>query len=56
VSLSYGQALHINDPRIGTTDIFGGTIVSKARAYQLVVSKTIAATEFRVTVAHATTA
>ncbi|PYT21039.1 MAG: hypothetical protein DMG57_40060 [Acidobacteria bacterium] len=56
VSLSYGQAFHINDPRIGTTDIFGGTIVSKARAYQLVVSKTIAATEFRVTLAHVTTA
>src|SRR5258708_1977339 len=52
VSLSYGQAFHINDPRIGTTDIFGGTIVSKARAYQLVASKTIAATEFRVTMAH----
>jgi len=56
VALSYGQAFHVNDPRIGTTDIFGGTIVSKARAYQLVVSKTIAATEFRVTLAHVTTA
>ena len=56
VSLSYGQAFHVNDPRIGTTGIFGGTIVSKARAYQLVVSKTIAALEFRVTLAHVTTA
>jgi hypothetical protein len=55
-SLSYGEAFHINDPRIGTTAIFGGTIVSKARAYQLVVSKTIAQTEFRVTLAHVTTA
>ncbi len=56
VSLSYGQAFHVNDPRIGTTAIFGGTIVSKARSYQLVVSKTIAKTDFRVTLAHVTTA
>ncbi len=56
VSLSYGQAFHINDPRIGTTAIFGGTIISKARSYQLVVSKTVAQTEFRVTLAHVTTA
>ena len=56
VSLSYGQAFHIDDPRIGTTAIQGGTIVAKARAYQLVASKTIARTEFRVTLAHVTTA
>lgn len=56
IALSYGQAFHVNDPRIGTTAIFGGTIVSKARSYQLAVSKTIAATEFRVTLAHVTTA
>ncbi|MDQ6759265.1 MAG: hypothetical protein M3Z32_05280, partial [Acidobacteriota bacterium] len=56
VALSYGQAFHVNDPRIGTSALMGGTIVSKARSYQLVVSKTIAATEFRVTLAHVTTA
>lgn len=56
VALSYGQAFHINDPRIGTTGILGSTIVSKARAYQLVASKAIASTEFRVTLAHVTTA
>jgi hypothetical protein len=56
VSLSYGQAFHINDPRIGTTAIAGGTLVSKARSYQLVVSKTVAKTDFRVTLAHVTTA
>jgi hypothetical protein len=56
VALSYGQAFHINDPRIGTTAIPGGTIVSKARAYQLVASKTVAQTELRVTLAHVTTA
>ena len=56
VALSYGQAFHINDPRIGTTAIQGATAISKARSYQLVVSKTIAQTDFRVTLAHVTTA
>ena len=56
VSLSYGQAFHVNDPRIGTTALPGGTLVSKARSYQLVVSKTIVKTDFRVTLAHVTTA
>jgi hypothetical protein len=55
VSLSYGQAFHIDDPRIGTTAISGGTIVDKARAYQLVAGKTLAKTEFRLTLAHVTT-
>jgi hypothetical protein len=56
VSLSYGQSFHVNDPRIGTTAIQGGTVVSKARSYQLVLSKTVAQTEFRVTLEHVTTA
>jgi Carboxypeptidase regulatory-like domain len=56
VSLSYGQSFHVNDPRIGTTAIQGATIVSKARSYQLVVSKTVARTEFRTTLEHVTTA
>jgi hypothetical protein len=56
VSLSYGQSFHVNDPRIGTTTIQGGTIVSKARSYQLAVSKAVARTEFRVTLEHVTTA
>ena len=56
VSLSYGQAFHVNDPRIGVTEIMGGTIVSKARSAQLVASKTIAKTDFRVTFSHVTTA
>ena len=56
VSLSYGQSFHINDPRIGTTAIQGGTIVNKARSYQLVISRTVAQTEFRVTLEHVTTA
>jgi len=56
VSLSYGQSFHINDPRIGTTAVEGGTVVSKALSYQLVASKTIAQTEFRITLEHVTTA
>ena len=56
VSLSYGQAFHVNDPRIGITALMGATLVSKARSYQLVASKTLAKTEFRVTLAHVTTA
>jgi hypothetical protein len=56
VALSYGQSFHLNDPRIGTSAIQGGTIVSKARSYQLVVSKTVARTEFRMTLEHVTTA
>lgn len=56
ISLSYGQTFHVDDPRIGTTAIQGGTIVAKARSYQLVASKTVAKTEFRLTLAHVTTA
>jgi len=56
MSLSYGQAFHTDDPRIGTSAIPGGTIVAKARAYQLVASKTVAKTELRLTLAHVTTA
>jgi hypothetical protein len=56
VSLSYGQSFHVNDPRVGTTAIEGGTVISKARSYQLVVSKTVARTELRVTLGHVTTA
>src|SRR5439155_4038937 len=56
LSLSYGQAFHIDDPRIGTTAIPDGSIVAKARAYQLVASKTVAKTELRLSLAHVTTA
>ena len=56
VSLSYGQSFHVNDPRIGISAVEGGTIVSKARSYQLVLSKTVTRTEFRVTLEHVTTA
>jgi len=56
VSLSYGQAFYVEDPRIGTTAIQGGTVVAKARAYQMVASKVVANTEFRLTLSHVTTA
>ncbi len=56
MALSYGQSFHVNDARIGTSVIQGGTIVSKARSYQVVVSKTVARTEFRITLEHVTTA
>jgi len=56
ISLSYGQSFHTNDPRIGTTEIQHGTVVSKARSYQLVASKSFAETDFRVTLEHVTTA
>ena len=55
VAFSYGQAFHVNDPRIGITGTRGGTVISKARSYQIVTSKTIAKTDFKVILAHVTT-
>ncbi len=51
VSLSYGQAFHTNDPRIGITGINDGTVVSKARSSQLVVRQSIAKTDLKLTLA-----
>ena len=56
VAYSYGQSFHVNDPRIGTTAVEGGTIVSKARSNQLVVSKYISRTDLRMTLEQVTTA
>jgi hypothetical protein len=56
VAYSYGQSFYVNDPRIGTTAVMGGTIVSKARSNQLVISKVVAQTDFRLTLEHVTTA
>jgi hypothetical protein len=56
VSLSYGQSFHVDDPRIGITGLQGGTLVAKARSYQLVANETLAHTEFRLTLEHTTTA
>src|SRR5260370_9631603 len=54
VAYSYGQSFHVNDPRIGTTATMGGSPVSKPRSHQLVVSKTAARTDFRLTLEHVT--
>jgi Carboxypeptidase regulatory-like domain len=54
VSLSAGEAFFTDDPRIGTGTT-QGTLVSRSHSYQLVASKTLAATEFRLTLAHTTT-
>jgi hypothetical protein len=55
LAYSYGQSFHVNDPRIGTTAIEGGTIVSKARSNQFVFATVIAQTDLRVTLEHVTT-
>jgi hypothetical protein len=56
VAYSYGQSFHVNDPRIGTTAIMGGTMVSKARSSQLVANKVAFRTDFRVTLERVATA
>jgi hypothetical protein len=54
VSLSAGEAFFTNDPRIGTGTV-EGTLISRSHSYQLVASKTIAGTDFRLTLGHTTT-
>jgi len=54
VSLSGGEAFFTNDPRIGTGTV-RGTLISRSHSYQLVASKTIAGTDFRLTLGHTTT-
>jgi Carboxypeptidase regulatory-like domain len=54
VSLSGGEAFITNDPRIGT-GMMEGTLVSRSHSYQLVASKTLAGTDFRLTLGHTTT-
>ena len=53
VSLSFGQTFFTNDPRIGT-GTQQGSLVSQAHAYQLVITKTLLKTDFRVTLGHIT--
>lgn len=54
VSLSAGEAFFTNDPKIGTGTT-QGTLMSRSHSYQLVASKTLAGTDFRVTLGHTTT-
>ena len=53
VSLSFGQTFFTNDPRmgIGTQQ---GSLISQAHSYQAVVAKTLAHTDFRLTIGHVT--
>jgi hypothetical protein len=53
VSFSFGQTFFTNDPRIGNGTA-QGTPVSRAHAYQMVVSKTIWGTDFRVSLGRVT--
>jgi len=54
VAFSFGETFFTNDPRIGLGTM-PGTLVSRAQAYQMVVSQTILHTDFRVTLAKITT-
>ncbi len=51
---SGGEAFFTNDPRIGTGTV-QGTLISRSHSYQVVASKTIAGTDFRLTLGHTTT-
>jgi len=54
ISLSYGQAFFTEDPRIGA-GAGPGTPVATAHSYQLVVSKTVVQTDFKLILGHVTT-
>jgi Carboxypeptidase regulatory-like domain len=54
VALSYGEAFHTEDPRIGTTDTANPTLLSPSHAYQLVIDKPIAKFDFKITLRHTT--
>ena len=53
VAFSFGQAFFTNDPRIGNGTALASP-VSRAHAYQVVLSKTIWATDFRATLGRVT--
>jgi hypothetical protein len=53
VALSWGQTFFTDDPRMGT-GAQQGSLVSQAHAYQMVVSRTVLGTDFRVTLGHVT--
>jgi len=53
ISFSFGQSFFTNDPRMGA-GTQQGSLISQAHAYQLVVSRTIGRTDFRVTLGHVT--
>ena len=54
VALSYGEAFHTEDPRIGTTDSTNPTLLAPSHAYQLVLDKPIEKVDFKITLRHTT--
>ena len=53
VAISYGEAFHTEDPRIGTGNA-KPTLLAPSRAYQLVAARAIKKTEFKITLKHVT--
>jgi hypothetical protein len=53
VAISYGEAYHTEDPRIGTGSALPA-LLAPSRAYQLVVDKVIQKMDFKVTLKHVT--
>jgi hypothetical protein len=54
IALSYGEAFHTEDPRIGTTDSTNPTLLAPSHAYQLVIDKPIDKFDFKITLRHTT--
>jgi hypothetical protein len=54
IALSYGEAFHTEDPRIGTTNTADPTLLAPSHAYQLVIDKPIAKFDFKITLRHTT--
>ena len=54
LSLSFGQAFFTEDPRTGTGSAVGSAVAT-AHSYQLVASKSVASTDFKLTLGHITT-
>jgi hypothetical protein len=53
ITVSFGQSFFTNDPRIGAGSS-QGSLVSRAHSYQIVLSKSVAKTDLRVTLGHVT--
>ena len=53
MGFSFAKAFHANDPRIGT-GTGSPTLIIQSRAYQMVATKLIAGTEFRILLEHVT--
>jgi hypothetical protein len=52
IALSYGEAFHTEDPRIGTTNAANPTLLAPSHAYQLVFDKPIQKFDFKITLRH----